>query len=64
MLTLGRAVKLLRKQYGPLAQLPTANPFELVLLENVAYLCANAMFRSARRVRWRMGVLTRCIPVQ
>ena len=47
LLTLGEAVKLLRKHYGPPARLPTADPFELILLENVAYLAPPARRREA-----------------
>jgi endonuclease III len=46
-LTLGKAVELLRKHYGPPAQLPTADPFELILWENVAYLAPPARRREA-----------------
>lgn len=47
LLTLGEAVELLRKHYGPPARLPTADPFELILLENVAYLAPPARRREA-----------------
>lgn len=40
--TLCEAVKVLRRHYGSPAQLPTTNPFELILLENVAYLASPA----------------------
>jgi endonuclease III len=40
--TLREAVDVLRRHYGSPAQLPTANPFELILLENVAYLSSPA----------------------
>jgi len=46
-LTLGKAVELLREHYGPPAPLPTADPFELILLENVAYLATPARRREA-----------------
>ncbi len=46
-LTLGDAVKLLRKHYGPPTLLPTADPFELILWENVAYLASPAHRREA-----------------
>ena len=47
LLTLGEAVKRLRKHYGPPARLPTADPFELILWENVAYLAPPARRREA-----------------
>jgi endonuclease III len=37
-LTLPAAVERLRRHYGPPASPPTDDPFELILLENVAYL--------------------------
>ncbi len=46
-LTLGKAVEMLRGHHGPPAQLPTADPFELILLENVAYLATPARRREA-----------------
>ena len=46
-LSLREAVKVLRKHYGPPAPLPTADPFELVLWENVAYLASPARRREA-----------------
>lgn len=46
-LSLREAVKVLKKHYGPPAPLPTADPFELVLWENVAYLAAPARRREA-----------------
>jgi len=46
-LTLGEAVKLLKEHYGPPAPLPTDDPFELILLENVAYLAPPARRREA-----------------
>jgi endonuclease III len=45
--TIGRAVEALRKHYGRPAPHPTANPFELVLLENIAYLAAAPRRREA-----------------
>jgi endonuclease III len=45
--TLRETVKVLRQYYGSPAQLPTANPFELILLENVAYLSSPARRREA-----------------
>ena len=47
LLTLNEAVELLRGHYGPPAELPTTDPFELVLLENVAYLAPPARLREA-----------------
>ncbi len=41
-LTLGTAVDILRHHYGPPAPLPTADAFELILWENVAYLAPPA----------------------
>lgn len=46
-LGLREAVEVLKKHYGPPAPLPTADPFELVLWENVAYLAAPAQRREA-----------------
>ena len=46
-MTLGQAIKLLKKQHGPPAPPPTADPFELVLWENVAYLAAPERRREA-----------------
>ena len=46
-LTLGEAVKLLREHCGPPERLPTADPFELILWENVAYLATPARRREA-----------------
>ena len=41
------AVRMLKRHYGPPAPLPTADPFALILLENVAYLAAPARRREA-----------------
>lgn len=46
-LRLREAVGLLRRHYGRPAPLPTADPFELVLLENVAYLASPAARHQA-----------------
>lgn len=46
-LRLRDAVRALKKLYGPPLPLPTADPFELVLLENVAYLATPARRREA-----------------
>lgn len=46
-LSLREAVKTLKKCYGPPAALPTADPFELVLWENAAYLAPPARRREA-----------------
>lgn len=40
--TLREAVKILRQHYGSPAPLPTTDPFELILWENVAYLASPA----------------------
>jgi endonuclease III len=40
--TLRAALTLLRKRYGPPPSPPTSDPFELVLLENIAYLASPA----------------------
>jgi len=45
--TLGQAVRVLRKHYGRPEPLPTADPFELIVLENVAYLASPARRRNA-----------------
>jgi endonuclease III len=47
LLPLGEAVRRLRKLYGRPAGPPTADPFELVLLENVAYLAPPERRREA-----------------
>ena len=47
LLPLGEAVALLGKHYGPPERPPTADPFELILLENVAYLAPPARRREA-----------------
>jgi endonuclease III len=47
MLTLPDAVHSLRKYYGPPPRLPSEDPFELILLENVAYLAPPARRREA-----------------
>src|SRR5262245_53589460 len=44
---LGEALELLREHYGSPAKLPTTDPFELVLLENIAYLASPARRREA-----------------
>ena len=44
--SLAEAVRLL-EHYGPPAPVPTADPFELVLWENVAYLAPPARRREA-----------------
>jgi endonuclease III len=45
--TLRRVVELLRKHHGPQQQPPSADPFELILWENVAYLASPARRREA-----------------
>ena len=44
---LGEAVEVLARHYGPPKPLPIADPFELVLWENVAYLASPAKRREA-----------------
>jgi len=46
-LTLRQAAKVLRKHYGAPEPPPSADPFELVLWENVAYLASPARRREA-----------------
>jgi endonuclease III len=46
-LDLAATVQTLRQYYGPPEALPTADPFELVLWENVAYLASPARRRDA-----------------
>lgn len=46
-LTLGAAVRRLREHYGPPPGPPAADPFALVLFENVAYLAPPARRREA-----------------
>jgi endonuclease III len=46
-LTLRAAIDVLRKHYGPPKPLPTSDPFELILWENVAYLASPARRREA-----------------
>ncbi len=46
-LTLREAVAVLRQYYGPPGHLPTTDPFELILWENVAYLSSPARRREA-----------------
>lgn len=46
-LTLASAAGALRNHYGPPAPLPTADPFELILWENVAYLASPERRREA-----------------
>src|SRR5881628_4061133 len=45
--TLREVIKVLRGHYGPPTWLPTADPFELILWENVAYLAPPARRRQA-----------------
>ncbi len=47
VLTLGGAIARLRKYYGSPVRPPTVDPFELILLENVAYLASPAERREA-----------------
>lgn len=46
-LTLREAVEMLKDHYGPPTPLPTVDPFELILWENVAYLAPPARRRQA-----------------
>jgi len=46
-ITLRETVDALRRHYGSPERLPTADPFELILLENVAYLASPARRREA-----------------
>jgi endonuclease III len=46
-MTLRKFVNVLRKHYGPPTPLPTSDPFELVLWENVAYLAPPPRRREA-----------------
>lgn len=46
-MTLRQVVKVLRKHHGPQPPPPSADPFELILLENVAYLATPARRREA-----------------
>jgi endonuclease III len=56
LLTLEQAVKQLRKHYGSPERPPTTNPFELILLENVAYLTTPERRRKAfEHLRSSMG---------
>ena len=45
--TLREVVKVLSKHYGPPTRPPSADPFELILWENVAYLASPARRREA-----------------
>jgi endonuclease III len=47
LLTLGEAVRILREFHGPPENLPTSDPFELILWENVAYLATPTRRREA-----------------
>jgi endonuclease III len=47
LLAPAEAVRRLREHYGPPARPPTSDPFELILLENVAYLAPPARRREA-----------------
>jgi endonuclease III len=47
VLTLDHVVDLLRRHFGPPEPLPTADPFELILWENVAYLASPTRRREA-----------------
>jgi endonuclease III len=61
-LPLRGAVELLRKHYGPPIPPPTRDPFELVLLENVAYLASPERRRAAfQLLRSSIGTAPRAI---
>jgi len=47
VLSLRKAIRMLKKHYGPPAVLPTTDPFELILWENVAYLASDARREEA-----------------
>jgi endonuclease-3 len=47
VLSLRKAIRMLKKYYGPPALLPTTDAFELVLWENVAYLARPSRRREA-----------------
>jgi endonuclease-3 len=56
LLSLPEAVKLLRRHYGSPEGWPTADPFELILLENVAYLATPERRREAfEQLKSRVG---------
>jgi endonuclease III len=56
-LTLREAVKVLRTHHGPPVQLPAADPFELILWENVAYLAPPVRRREAfEKLRSTVGM--------
>jgi endonuclease III len=55
-LTLADAIGRLEKLYGPPAPPATADPFELILLENIAYLATPAKRREAfERLKAKVG---------
>ena len=58
-LTLRRAVAALREHYGPPEPIPTADPFELVLWDNVAYLAPPPRRREAFELLNGLRVLVR-----
>ena len=47
LISLRKAIRILKKHYGPPALLPTTDPFELILWENVVYLARPARRREA-----------------
>ncbi len=47
LLTLPEAIRRLRQHYGPVHRPPTTDPFELILLENVAYLASGSKREEA-----------------
>jgi endonuclease III len=61
-LTLGEAVKRLSAHYGSPASLPTTDPFELILWENVAYLASPERRREAfERLKQTIGATPEAI---
>jgi endonuclease-3 len=62
LLTLEEAVGLLGKHFGSPARPPTADPFELILLENVAYLAPPARRHEAfEHLKRKVGTSPRAI---
>src|SRR4029453_7726859 len=47
VLSLRKAIRMLKKHYGAPALLPTTDPFELILWENVVYLASPSRRREA-----------------
>jgi endonuclease III len=62
LLNLGKTIQLLREYHGPPAWPPTSDPFELILLENVAYLATPARRLEAfKRLRREVGTSPRAL---